>query len=162
MALHANSCLMSMDCYISDSFEKHSKANSVMHHPTTITGLRYRPFSFASQNIKAVHVVGLARQNWFENYCWCLTTVYSHSRSCGTMTQSNRVDSSVLCSCVTMKVGIRALRWSQGQGNIMQLGALEVRMRLYNWGVMGVCQRKPACILRYTFQHLATNKLLYK
>ena len=93
MALRAKPCLISMDCYNSDSFEIHSKEYGFMQHPSTISGLRYRPFSFAPPNTKAIHVVDLARQNWFEKYCWCSTTVYSHCRSCGTMTQSNRVDS---------------------------------------------------------------------
>ena len=56
----------------------------------TISGLRQRPFSFAPQKTEAIHVVGLARRIWFKNYC--STTEYSHSRSCGTMTQSNSVD----------------------------------------------------------------------
>ena len=93
---------------------KHMALCSILqHYQAYVKGL----FRSRHKTLKqSTSIVGLARQNWFENYCWCLTTVYSHSRSCGTMTQSNRVDSadyiqltSVLQCCVTMKVGIRAL-----------------------------------------------------
>ena len=123
---------INLGCNISDSFEIHSKASYNKIKPTL------KAFFVRPHNYKAIHVVDLTRQHWFENNCWCSTTVYSHKRSCGTMTQSNRVDSADSvqliglhqCCMKFCNNGIRALWWPQRYGNILQLGALEVRIRL--------------------------------
>ena len=76
MALHANSCLISMDCYISaDSFEIHSKAQGLcsilQKYQAYVKGL----FCSRRKTLIEASYVGLATQSWYTNYCWCSTTV---------------------------------------------------------------------------------------
>ena len=51
-----------------------------------------KAFLLAPQLTEAIHVVGLAIQNWSESYCNSSTTVHQRSRSYETMTQSNSVN----------------------------------------------------------------------